>query len=567
MKNSCFLFLVCAVCIDISAQNLTRGPYMQSPGTSSIIIRWRTDVPTDSRVNYGTDPLQQMPFFADDATVTTEHIVKLTGLSPKTKYYYTIGSISQSLKGPSQQMHFTTAPDPLINTPVRFWAIGDFGHGNYWQQLVRDAYVDFVAASSERPADFQMWLGDNVYQDGTDYEYSTKVFDSIYGYYHIFQNLPFVSTSGNHDYNSICPWQNSGGAPTLCTKDPNTHTGPYLNLISPPVNGELGGVPSGLKLFYSFDYGDIHFICLNSELGSHTAAYNWTGVLNSDTNFTSPMLEWLKADLAATTKKWKIAYWHQCPYSGQNNFTEAVQIFCIATREHFNPILEKYGVDLVLTGHDHNYQRSYLINGHYGKKITFDSTTMLINGTTGNDLLGEPYVKYTDGPMAGKGTVYAVVGNSSGSNSPSPFEHPAIFYGQACDTCCGSLIVDINNNRLDAHYLTGYGEILDRFTIIKQTVAGVENQQDELLKDITVYPNPSNGMVFIRYTVLKKSTVKIDVLDLNGKTVYSMPPKSRKSDKHLDIIELQKENLPSGTYIIRLDCNGALYYRKATLAF
>ncbi|PJF33296.1 MAG: hypothetical protein CUN57_02545, partial [Phototrophicales bacterium] len=134
-------------------------------------------------------------------------------------------------------------------------------------------------------------------------------------------------------------------------------------------------------------YGDIHFISLNSELGSYNASYNWIGIFNNDTAFTSPMLEWLKDDLEATTRKWKIVFWHQCPYSGQDNFTaeNGVQQFSVATRHHFNPIIEKYGVDLVLTGHDHNYQRSYLINGHYFGEDTF-TPAMMINGTSGNDL-------------------------------------------------------------------------------------------------------------------------------------------------------------------------------------
>jgi len=302
---------------------------------------------------------------------------------------------------------------------------------------------------------------------------------------------------------------------------------------------------------------------LNSELGSYTAAYNWTGVLNSDSNFTSPMLDWLKQDLAATTKKWKIAFWHQCPYSGQNNFTEAVQIFCIASREHFNPILEQYGVDLVLTGHDHNYQRTALINGHYGKKATFDTTTMMINGTSGNDALGEPYVKMMDGPMAGKGTVYAVVGNSSGSNSPSPFQHPAIYYGQACDTCCGSLIVDVNNNRLDARYLTGYGEILDQFTIIKQTVADVEEKQN-VINDFSVYPNPNSGKVNVSFTILQKSNVKIEVLDLSGKVVYAVAAQQKDKGKHKETLDLEKAGIANGTYIVRIDCNGEKNIKKIT---
>ena len=552
-----FFLLLCPVFIH--AQALVRGPYLQSPGPSSIILRWRTDVATDSRVTYGTS-ITSLTLSADNVFTTTEHRIQLTGLSPGTQYYYTIGSTTQPLKGPNSLMHFTTAPDPANPTPIRLWAMGDFGHGNAGQALVRDSYLSFAAA--DRPADLWLWLGDNVYQDGTDDEFQTKVFDSIYGYHHLFMNLPFAATSGNHDYNSICPWQDPNGFPVLCGEDPNTHDGPYLQLIDPPTNGELGGVPSNLKLFYSFDYGDIHFICLNSELGSWTPAYDWIGIADNDTTFTSPMLEWLKADLAATTKKWKVAFWHQCPYSGQDNFTEenSVQQFCVATRHHFNPILERYGVDLVLTGHDHNFQRSYFINGHYFGKSSF-TPDMLIDGSSGNDSLGEAYIKYTDGPLAGKGAVYVVAGNTSNVNGYSPIEHPAIYWGEACDTCLGSFLVDIDGDRLDGFYLTANGEIRDRFTIKKQSSTGVIEQQQPVIR-VNVYPNPSNGLVTVSYMLLEKSVVQIDVLDLTGKTIYSLPEMSREPGSCRDILDMEKAGLTRGTYLVRLNGGGIMKHVK-----
>ncbi len=564
MKKLMFFFLLLPLTFSfVNAQTLTRGPYLQSPGPNSIIIRWRTDIASDSRVQYGTSH-GSSDFTVDEGSSTTEHRVQLTGLSPYTKYYYSIGSSSQTLRGDTL-MYFTTPPASANPIPLRFWAMGDFGHGNMGQALVRDSYLDYAA--SDRPADLWLWLGDNVYDDGTDLEFQTKVFDSIYGYKHIFMNLPFASTSGNHDYNSICPWQDQNGLPVLCNQHPDNHTGPYLDIIDPPTNGELGGVPSNKKLYYSFDYGDIHFISLNSELGSWNANYDWIGIADSDTSFTSPMLEWLKADLAATTKKWKIAFWHQCPYSGQNDFTEetSVQQFCVATRHHFNPIIERYGVDLVLTGHEHNFQRSYLINGHYFGKDSF-TPSMIVNGASGNDLIGEPYVKYTDGPNAGKGTVYVVAGNTSNVNDASAFEHPAIYYGHACDTCLGSFIFDVDGDRLDGYYLSVYNGILDRFTIKKQSITGIHNAQ-QFLQIFDVYPNPSvDGQITVTYSLQKKSAVKFDVLDLNQKVVYSSGAGTREPGSYQDNFALKKAGLASGQYIIRLQSNAETKYRKLVVA-
>jgi len=535
------------------AQSILRGPYLQSPAPYSIIVRWRTDSLTDSRVYYGNS-LGATTLYKDSATPTTEHRVKLTGLNAHTKYYYSIGSSTQILRGSDANLYFTTAIDSTMNDPVRFWVIGDFGHGNPPQAAVRNSYVNYAA---NLPADFQMWVGDNAYSDGTDLEYQNKVFDTVYGYGNLFPHLPFVPTSGNHDWNSICAWQ----AP--CNTDPDLQTGPYLNIIDPPTEGEQGGVPSHRKLFYSFDYGDIHFVCLNSELGSGiTPAYNWIGLNNFDTAFTSPMYEWMKADLAATTKKWKIVFWHQTPYSGQDDFTElsSFQLFCIAMRTHANPILEKYGVDLVLCGHDHNYQRSYLLNGHYGYKADFDPS-MYVSSLSGHDAIMEAYTKYTDGPMAGKGTVYVVAGNSSEGNSYSPISHPAIFWGEACDTCYGSVIIDVNGDRLDGHYLTSLGAVHDEFTIKKQAWVGIDETKEDS-EGFYVYPNPFSQTTQIGYTLQKKAPVKIDVLDVSGRVVLPFLSTNREPGTYRETLDFDRNKLAAGTYLLRLDIGGVLKYKK-----
>jgi hypothetical protein len=540
--------------MSLSAQNVIRGPYLQSPGPSSIILRWRTDSLTDSRVYYGTT-IGSMTFHADSTTLTTEHRVKLNGLSPKTKYYYLIGNAALVLRGPSEAMNFVTAPDPSVPGPVRLWAIGDFGHGSTEQRDVRDAYLSYTA---NHPADLQLWLGDDAYSHGTDQEYQDKVFDTVNCYGNIFLHTPFIPAPGNHDWDGVCAWASP------CNTDPNLQTGPYLNLVDPPTEGEQGGVPSHTKLFYSFDYGDIHFISLNSELGAPlTPAYNWVGVFDNSTTFTSPMIDWLKADLAATTKKWKIAIWHQCPYSGQDDFTEAgtLQYFTYATRAHFNPHLEQYGVDLVLTGHDHNYQRSYLVNGLYGFKAQFNPF-MIIDGSSGNGDAGHAYVKYTDGPQPNRGTVYVVEGNSSennGGGGTSTFSHPYMYKGDTCGTCFGSLIVDIDGDRLDGYYLTAYDSVQDHFTILKQSSLGIK-EPSKALDDFKVVPNPFNWQCDATYTLSNRASVKIDVLDIKGRVVSSIAEATREPGSYRDKLSLEK--LAAGTYTVRLECGGAATYQK-----
>jgi len=240
----------------LSAQNLTRGPYLQNPTAVSIIVRWRTDVPTDSKVQYGLS-YQNLGSTKTDATLTTEHSVTITGLQTYTTYYYKIGNNSTFYTPASPDYTFKTFPGPNTSVPTRIWAIGDFGKAIDRQKRVRDAFVNF---DNERKTNLWLWLGDNAYSDGTDAEYQTKIFDSTYSYQKLFWRMPFHPAPGNHDYNSV--------SPILNTTSPWIQTGNYLDVIDVPKNGENGGTPSGMKQFYSFDYGDAHFISFNTELAS-----------------------------------------------------------------------------------------------------------------------------------------------------------------------------------------------------------------------------------------------------------------------------------------------------------
>src|SRR5436853_6755081 len=87
------------------AATLTRGPYLQSCSATSIVVRWRTSYPMDSRVRY-----QVVNQFAEtgagDNALVTEHEVRLTSLLPDTKYSYSVGSSSQTLAdGPNCYFH------------------------------------------------------------------------------------------------------------------------------------------------------------------------------------------------------------------------------------------------------------------------------------------------------------------------------------------------------------------------------------------------------------------------------------------------------------------------------
>ncbi|HYV30632.1 MAG TPA: fibronectin type III domain-containing protein, partial [Candidatus Binatia bacterium] len=80
------------------AAMVTRGPYLQMGTPTSIVVRWRTDTSTDSRVRYGSAP-GSLTSFADNVTATTEHEVNVTGLASDALYYYSVGTSTATLAG------------------------------------------------------------------------------------------------------------------------------------------------------------------------------------------------------------------------------------------------------------------------------------------------------------------------------------------------------------------------------------------------------------------------------------------------------------------------------------
>jgi hypothetical protein len=403
---------------------LTRGPYLQLGTPTSLHVRWRTNVPTDSRVQYGLTAAN-LNLVADDATLTTEHEVVLPTLSPATRYYYSIGSTSQTLAADSTQT-FLTAPTTGGNTPTRIWVLGDSGTANSDAVAVRDAYSSFAGTTA---TNLWLMLGDNAYESGTDADYQQAVFDM---YPTMLRASVLWPTLGNHD-----TAQATTVPPTL----------PYFSIFTLPTGAEAGGIASGTEKYYSFDYGNIHFICLDSMTSNRSA--------------TGPMLTWLRSDLEATTQQWTIAFWHHPPYSKGSHDSD-FDIELKEMRQNAVPILEDYGVDLMLSGHSHSYERSFLIDSHYGNSGTFISS-MKKDGGSGRPEGSGAYHKGTLGPGPHEGAVYAVAG-SAGQTAGGTLNHPAMFISL---NNLGSMVLDVNGDRMNVKFLRENGVVADSFTIIK----------------------------------------------------------------------------------------------------
>jgi acid phosphatase type 7 len=407
------------------AAKVTRGPYLQTATPTSMIVRWRSDSATNSRVRLGTSS-SNLTIVVDNSQSTTEHIVQVSGLSPKTKYFYSIGSSTETISGGDSNTYFSTPPTVGERTAFRAWVIGDAGTGSGDQVSVYNAYRKFTGSVA---TNLWLQLGDNAYDSGTDSQFQSNLFN-VYG--DMLRQSATWPALGNHDGFSA---------------DSRAQTGPYYDIFSLPKKAEAGGVASGTEAYYSFDHANVHFVVLDSY--------------ETDRSVGAPMYTWLESDLQATSSDWVVAVWHHPPYSkGSHNSDKETEL--VEMRKNYLPLLDKYSVDLVLSGHSHAYERSKFIDGHYGDSSTFNASTHVKQAGSGRVDNGGAYNKTTTG-LAHAGTVYAVAG-SSGQTSGGSLNHPAMFISL---NELGSMVLDVDGLTLNAKFINGSGTTRDYFTMTK----------------------------------------------------------------------------------------------------
>ncbi|GAB3776034.1 hypothetical protein GCM10028818_20960 [Spirosoma horti] len=487
MKISLYVALIFSSYVSQTAfaqsPKLVRGPYLQVVTPTSVVVRWRTDLPTTGRVWFGTSA-SQLTKDIRESQPTLEHTLTLSGLQPASRYAYSIGYDDTQL---------TTGPDYYVKTavpagdtrPLRFWVLGDFGSGTDNQ---RNVYQAYLKATANRPADLWLWLGDNAYSFGLEEEYQQLVFPI---YAPSLRNTPLFITPGNHDY---------------ADSETNFNIA-YYKLFSFPEKGESGGLASNSKSYYSADYGNVHLISLDSQ-GRQDGQYRLY-----DT--TSTQVQWLKRDLAANKLPWTIVIFHHPPYSkgGHNSDTE---LSMKLIRENLTPILERYGVDLVLNGHSHGYERTYRLKGLRGLANTFNAASNIAENTSG---------RYDGSPNScpiltkGQGTIYIVNGSGGQLGGRSPdFPHPATVYNNT--TLGGSMLLDVNDNRLDAQFVMSDGSVLDKFTVMKNVnkTASITAEFTDTLQFTASWTGDyrwSSGQTnrTIRYTANQAGTTPVIVTD------------------------------------------------------
>ncbi|MCC6445863.1 MAG: metallophosphoesterase family protein [Armatimonadetes bacterium] len=291
-----FLFsalLLCAA-LALHAERIKLGPYLQQVAPGGVTVCWTTDAPVKGVVTYGASGLKEK---AAESQPETRHFLRLKGLKPATIYQYRVES------GQARNDIHTFRTAPLPGKGFSFVAYGDNRTNNEDHRKVVQSILPL------KP-DFLVNTGDLVAKGSRPEQW--EAFFRTAG--PLLARAPLYPSLGNHEGNSSL----------------------YFQLFDLP----------GKKRYYSFDYGNCHIICLDS---------------NSAFMSREEQRRWLVENLSThQDAAFRIVFFHHPPYSLTTS--ENRQKYSEAIREQWQKLFEQYRVSLVLNGHDHNYQRA-AVNG------------------------------------------------------------------------------------------------------------------------------------------------------------------------------------------------------------
>jgi hypothetical protein len=313
--------------------NTVRGPIVESTTTTDTKIAWQTLKPTTSVVEYGlTTSLGKR---IESEMLTTDHVLQLIDLEPSATYHYRVGGIAGEIPRFSKTTSFKTLKP---SGPVRLMLLGDSGSGNLLQhkfaKVIRDNQPDAI-----------LYAGDIIYdfKSGPPNYYPDFRHFSVYKEH--MKSVPYFTAIGNHElYHGDAAYLNAFHLPT--------NNLPTLGLKPPNLDYPF----SGTEHFYSFDVGDAHVSVLYNPWYAH---HNFS----KDTN----QLHWLTNDLATTSKPWKLLLGHfpvaSSASHGYSDYDGNALPDTIDFGNTIYPIVAKYGVDLMLAGHSHSFEKFNPING------------------------------------------------------------------------------------------------------------------------------------------------------------------------------------------------------------
>jgi hypothetical protein len=278
---------------------------------------------------------------AIDGTETYMQHVRIRGLRPDTTYIYSIGEGSSAVQGT-----FSTAP--AGRAPFRFTSFGDAGSGNpAWSKSSLNAITSANQIAQYNPV-VHLLNGDLSYANVNQASMPAVWADFANNTQVSAMNTPWMPALGNHEIEA-----GNGPLGYLAYQTryrlPGNHSSSF--------NGNWYSFRVGSVLFISLDNNDVVFendggVLLGTTSGPYLLGYSggaqeaWLERTLRDANL-DPAIDWI------------IAYMHQPAMSTSTSGSGSD----MGIRETWMPLFYKYGVDLVLSGHDHDYERSYAVRG------------------------------------------------------------------------------------------------------------------------------------------------------------------------------------------------------------
>jgi hypothetical protein len=323
---------------------LVRAPYFTvTDRTATIVWASRESGAGTVRINSRTFSATTRRVPKTTTGLTTDyyqHEAHVTGLSANTTYAFEprVGT----LKAPKGSLK--TAPTPGTGS-VSFIAFGDSGIGSTAQKTL----------ASRMTADswnFALLSGDIAYglsSTGGDATYATyhAWFFDIYRSW--LPHRAVFPAMGNHDGRASNGWGTA-----------------YLDLFVLPEE-PAAATYSDEERYYSFDYGPVHVVVLDTERAF------------IDTARRQVQLQWLASDLSSSSAPWKIAVFHKSPYSSSSGHGSELSV-----RAAFGPLFERYGVQMAISGHDHGFERS--VPWRESTDRTRQAVTYVVTGGGGGKL-------------------------------------------------------------------------------------------------------------------------------------------------------------------------------------
>ena len=405
------------------ADLMLKQPYLIYPGSpSQMEVLWQLTAAATSTIEWGTDTscaTGTAP--SDEYGAEHQHAYTIGGLAPSTRYFYRVTTDGVRYAG-----SFTSAPAPGAQQ-LKFLAYGDTRTlAPTHNALAAKMIATFVADPAYQT--MSLFMGDFVSSGNSETYWTTEFFSAEYTNIRaLLASLPLQATMGNHE----------NAVPVLYTK-----YYPY---------------PWVADRYWSFDYGPVHVTVIDQ--------YTPYGA-------GSPQLEWVAADLAASTKTWKFVLLHEPGWSSGSGHANN-----LAVQTLIEPLCEQYGVSIVFAGHNHNYCRA-VVNG-------------VEHVTTGGG--GAPL----ETPLAGQPNVVA-------SAKVNHFCKIAIDGGVLSFQAIHG----------------GTGAVLDSFTLVRSVtgVGGGPAGRTGLLLE-RPRPNPGRGTMNVNYSLPQRGHARLEILDLAGRRV------------------------------------------------